>query len=183
VEALTLIASLDATVASYASQISLFVSAHAQFVLPLVFVIGFLKSMPLIAMFIPSTAFFVAAAAAYAATGGTFTPLWIAAGAGATTGDLLGYAAGYRYRRAIGLMWPLSRTPELLPKGEALFQRWGIGSVLGAKFVWGVRPFIPIIAGIYRMPLGHFTPATSVSSLIWSAIGVGAGFGIWRLWS
>jgi membrane protein DedA with SNARE-associated domain len=48
--------------------------------------------------------------------------------------------------------------------------------VLGAKFVWGIRPFIPIVAGIYNMPSWLFLPATTLSSMIWAGIGIGAGF-------
>ena len=159
------------------------VQTRAYLALPLVFAIGLLKSIVLVSAFIPSTAFFVAAAAAFSATGGTFAPLWLAAAAGATAGDALGYAFGHRYRHGVAAIWPMSKTPDLLPRGEALFRRWGIGSVLGAKFVWGVRPFIPVIAGIYRMPFPIFLSVTSLSSMVWAGIGMGAGFSLWRMWS
>jgi membrane protein DedA with SNARE-associated domain len=164
-------------------QILAILRSHAYLALPIVFAVGLLKSIVLVGVFIPSTAMFVAAAAAYSATGGTFAPLWLAAAAGATAGDALGYAFGRRYRHDVATIWPMSKSPDLLPKGEVLFKRWGIGSVLGAKFVWGIRPFIPVIAGIYRMPFPIFLSATSLSSLVWAGIGMGAGFGLWRLWS
>ncbi len=164
-------------------QILTLVRAHAYLALPLVFSIGLLKSIVLISMFIPSTAMFVAAAAAYGASGGAFAPLWLAAAAGATAGDALGYAFGHHYRYGVAAIWPMSQAPDLLPKGEVLFKQWAVGSVLGAKFVWGVRPFIPVIAGIYRMPFALFLSATSLSSMVWAGIGMGAGFGLWRLWS
>ncbi len=164
-------------------QIIAAVRDHAYLALPLVFGIGLLKSIVLVSVFIPSTAMFVAAAAAYSATGGTFAPLWLAATAGATAGDAIGYAFGHHYRHGATAIWPMSKAPELFPKGELLFKRWGVGSVLGAKFVWGVRPFIPVIAGIYRMPFPIFVSATSLSSMVWAGIGMGAGFGLWRIWS
>lgn len=160
-----------------------FATAHGHWVLPLVFFVGFLKSIAILAVFIPSTAFFVALSAVFSAAGGTFTPMWLAAATGATTGDVLSYLAGHHYRERIPKMWPLTRVPEAISQGELLFARWGTGSVLGAKFVWGVRPFIPIVAGMYRMPFVIFLAATHLSSLVWAGIGMGAGFGLWQLWN
>ena len=169
--------------AEIGEQALVFVRTHAYLALPFAFAVGLLKSIVVISVLIPSTAMFVGVAAGYSATGGTFAPLWLAAAFGATAGDALGYIFGHHYGRGVVLIWPLSKSPELLPKGEALFKRWGVGSVLGAKFVWGVRPFIPVIAGIYRMPFPIFLSATSLSSMVWAGIGMGAGFGLWRLWS
>ena len=169
--------------AETSEQLLMLVRAHAYLALPLVFCVGFLKSIAVVSLLIPSTVMFAGIAAAYSATGGTFAPLWLGAAAGATAGDALSYAVGHHYRHGVARMWPLSRAPELLPRGEVLFKRWGVGSVLGAKFVWGMRPLIPIVAGIYRMPFPIFLSATSLSSMIWAGIGMGVGFGLWRLWS
>lgn len=159
-----------------------FIAAHQSTILPLVFIIGLLKSAPVVTAFIPSTAMFVALAAAFSAGGGAFAPLWLAAATGATTGDALFYVLGRQRRAVISQTWPVSRAPALLARGEILFARWGIWSVLGAKFVWGIRPFIPIIAGMYRMPFPLFLAVTNLSSLMWAAIGMGAGFGLEQVW-
>lgn len=170
---------LDPTIAD---RLAAFASAHGHWVLPLVGAVGFLKSLPIIAVFIPSTAFFIALAGAYSAGGGTFLPLWMSAALGATIGDVLGYSIGRRYRYLVPLMWPFTKAPALLKRGEELFSLWGTWSVLGAKFVWGVRPFIPIVAGMYRMPFVLFVAATHLSSMVWAGIGMGAGYGLWRIW-
>jgi membrane protein DedA with SNARE-associated domain len=174
------LAALDPTILDRLTAIA---TAHGHWVLPLVFFVGFLKSIAIVAVFIPSTAFFIALAGVYGAAGGTFTPLWLAAAFGATTGDVLSYAVGHHYRERIPGMWPFVKAPDLLQKGEAIFAKWGIWSVLGAKFVWGIRPFIPVIAGAYMMPFVLFVAATNLSSLVWAGIGMGAGFGLWRLWA
>ena len=173
-------ASLDP---SMMDRLTSFATAHGHWVLPLVFVVGLLKSIAILAAFVPSTAFFIALAAVYSAAGGTFVPLWLAAAAGATAGDVLSYLVGHHYRERIPRMWPLNKAPHMLTRGEVAFARWGIGSVLGAKLVWGIRPFIPIVAGMYRMPFPVFLAATHLSSMIWAGIGMGAGFGLWRMWS
>jgi membrane protein DedA with SNARE-associated domain len=172
-------ASLDPTLME---RITGFAVAQKHWVLPIVFAVGLLKSTPVMTVFIPSTAMYVGLAAACGAGGGTFVPPWLAAAFGATAGDMIFFALGYTYRHGIVRRWPISTAPDLLTRGEVLFMRWGMWSVLGAKFVWGIRPFIPIIAGMYRMRLALFLAATNLSSLVWAAIGMGAGFGLWQLW-
>ncbi len=146
-------------------------------ILPIVGIIGFIKSLPIIAAFLPSTVLFVAVGGIYAASGGTFGPLWLAVAIGATVGDLLCYLVGRFAGEDAGKIWPVSKYPEAIPKGKVMFAKYGVLSVLGAKFVWGIRPFIPIVAGIYVMPVWLFLPATTLSSMIWAGIGIAAGFG------
>jgi membrane protein DedA with SNARE-associated domain len=151
------------------------VRANAAYVLPMVGLVGFIKSLPVIAVFLPSTLLFVGIGSIYAASGGTFGPMWLAVGA--TLGDIVCYIVGRIAGDDAGKIWPVSKYPDVIPKGKTVFAKYGVGSVLGAKFVWGLRPFIPIVAGIYNMPIWLFLPATTLSSMIWAGIGIGAGFG------
>jgi membrane protein DedA with SNARE-associated domain len=153
------------------------VRGNVGWVLPVVGLVGFIKSLPVVAVFLPSTVLFVAVAGIYAASGGTFGPLWLAVTIGATLGDLLCYALGRFAGDDAGKVWPVSRYPDVIPRGKIAFAKYGVGSVLGAKFIWGLRPFIPIVAGIYKMPVWLFLPATTLSSMVWAGIGIGAGFG------
>lgn len=160
-----------------------FAKACGPWAVPFVFAVGFIKSIPVAALLIPSTTLFVAIAGVHSAAGGTFLSLWLAAAIGATTGDVICYAFGRHYQNRVGNIWPVSLAPELLPKGAVVFNRWGLWSVLGAKFIYGLRPFIPLAAGIYMMPVPLFLSATSLSSMVWAGIGISAGFGFWKLWS
>jgi membrane protein DedA with SNARE-associated domain len=153
------------------------VRSNAKYILPMVGLIGFIKSLPVIAVFLPSTVLFVGIGSIYAASGGTFGPLWLAVAIGASVGDLLCYLVGRIAGDDAGKIWPVSKYPDVIPKGKVMFEKYGILSVLGAKFFWGIRPFIPIVAGIYNMPVWLFLPATTLSSMIWAGIGIGAGFG------
>jgi membrane protein DedA with SNARE-associated domain len=154
------------------------IRAFAPWALAIVGVVGFIKSLPVVALFLPSTLLFVAIGGAYAASGGSFVSLWLAAALGATAGDCLCYAGGRIAKGDVGKMWPLTKYPDALPKGEQVFRKYGVLSVLGAKFVYGLRPFIPVVAGIYGMPFALFASATSLSSLVWAGIGISAGFGL-----
>jgi membrane protein DedA with SNARE-associated domain len=150
---------------------------NAAYILPMVGLIGFIKSLPVIAVFLPSTVLFIGIGSIYAASGGTFGPLWLAVSIGAAIGDLLCYLVGRFAGEDAGKIWPVSKYPDAIPQGKVMFAKYGILSVVGAKFVWGIRPFIPMVAGIYNMPVWLFLPATTLSSMIWAGIGIGAGFG------
>jgi membrane protein DedA with SNARE-associated domain len=152
------------------------VRANAGYILPAVGLVGFVKSLPVVAVFLPSTVLFIAIASIYAASGGTFGPLWLAVTIGAALGDLLCYIIGRVAGDDAAKIWPLTRVPDVIPKGKVVFAKYGLLSVLGAKFIWGLRPFIPVVAGIYAMPVWLFLPATTLSSMIWAGIGIGAGF-------
>jgi undecaprenyl-diphosphatase len=68
---------------------------------------------------------------------------------------------GHRYNRNILESWPINRHPDLVVKSEAFFARHGDKSVFIARFVPGVRAFIPLIAGVLGMRVSRFTRPTS----------------------
>ena len=67
-------------------------------------------------------------------------------------------------------MWPLSRYPELLPRGEAFMQKWGVPSIFIGRFFGPLRASVPLVAGIFEMPYWPFQIANFVSALVWSAV-------------
>lgn len=151
---------------------------HMALAEPLVFALGFAEGIPVLSLLVPSTPLFLAIGLGHSAVGGTFVPMWLAASLGAVLGDLVTYAIGHYFKADAARVWPLSRRPDLLVLGNALFQRWGALAVLGAKFLGVVRPVIPLIAGIVRMPLWIYLPASAVSSLAWAGVFLAPGYGI-----
>ena len=71
-----------------------------------------------------------------------------------------------RYRAQ---MWPLSRYPEILPRGEAFVKSWGVPSIFIGRFFGPLRASVPLAAGIFEMPYWPFQIANFVSALVWSA--------------
>ena len=61
-------------------------------------------------------------------------PIWAAAAAGAFFGDWLSYWIGYHYQDRVAHMWPLSRNPQLLARGHAFFERWGVLGIFIGRF-------------------------------------------------
>jgi membrane protein DedA with SNARE-associated domain len=142
------------------------------------FALGFAESMVLLSLLVPSTIIFLAIGGLHSAAGGEFWPVWLAASAGAFAGDVMTYAIGRRYKDEAATVWPMTRFPGLIPKGQAMFARYGIASIIVGKFVGMLRPFIPLVAGIAVMRVAAFLPASGVSSLIWAGAVIAPGYGI-----
>jgi hypothetical protein len=65
-------------------------------------------------------------------------------------GDWVSYWFGYRYKEQVAQMWPLSRYPEILPRGEAFVKKWGVPSIFIGRFFGPLRASVPLAAGIFR---------------------------------
>lgn len=148
---------------------------------PLVFLLGFAEGVPVVSLFVPSSALFVAIGSVQGAFGGGFISLWLSATAGAIVGDLVTYGIGRYFKDDAQRIWPLSRRPELLIKGRSVIDRWGILAVLGGKFLGFMRPFLPITAGVMEMNFAIFCAASVLSSLVWSGVFLAPGFGLGQL--
>ncbi len=97
-----------------------------------------------------------------------FWPVWSAAVLGAVLGDSVSYWLGYRYKWAIARVWPLSRYPELLPRGEIFFRKWGAAGVFFGRFTGPLRAAVPLVAGIFAMPMAVFQIVNVGSALVWA---------------
>ncbi|CAO3403929.1 VTT domain-containing protein [Azospirillum palustre] len=110
-------------------------------------------------------------------------PVILAATLGAIAGDGASFWLGHRYHEAILSRWPMNRHPEFVKRSDAFFHRHGGKSVLFARFTPGVRAFIPLVAGMLRMPVWRFYVANVASALVWalshvlSGMVVGASLG------
>lgn len=144
---------------------------------PGVFLLGFAEGIPVVSLFVPSSALFLGIGTVHSQLGGSFPRVWMAASLGAVLGDLATYAVGRFFKERTAHIWPFSRNPEWLPKGHALMARWGALAVLGGKFLGFLRPFIPVVAGIVEMPPWKFLLASVLSSLAWAGVFLAPGYG------
>ena len=97
-----------------------------------------------------------------------FWSIWLAAALGAALGDWVSYWLGFHYKHAIGQIWPLSRHPGLLARGEAFFRKWGILGIFLGRFFGPLRSGVPLAAGIFAMPILPFQLANLASALVWA---------------
>lgn len=108
-------------------------------------------------------------------TGALDVPLWVALVAlftAAFVGDQIGYAIG----NAVGpriFKRPDSRffKKEYIDKTHAFFEKYGGRAIILARFVPFVRTYIPVAAGVGKMPYGHFIKFNAIGALLW-AVGV-----------
>jgi membrane protein DedA with SNARE-associated domain len=155
-----------------------FLREHQTLAEPVVFALGFAEGIPVVSLFVPSSALFLAIGSAQGAIGGGILGLWSSAAAGAMLGDCVTYAIGRCFKQQAQRMLSVSRHPERIAKAYALLERWGGLAVFVGKFLGLMRPIIPMLAGMLRMPLVLFLALNAVSSMIWAAAFLMPGWGL-----
>jgi membrane protein DedA with SNARE-associated domain len=164
------------SLADWKDRLLAFVRNHEQFTGLIAFLLGFGKSIAVVSLFVPSTSLFLGIGGIHSAAGGEFWPIWVAAAAGACAG--LSFWLGRNFKDGVAKTWPISKYPALIPQGRAAFERWGVLSIIGSKFMGGLRPFIPVVAGTMLMPWPVFIGASAISSLIWAGAFLAPGYGL-----
>jgi membrane protein DedA with SNARE-associated domain len=146
---------------------------HADWAGPILFIVSFGESFVGFSLLFPGTTIMVIA--------GTFVrwplnphgvlsvwPLLIGSILGAVIGDAISFWLGRRFGHLLDKHWYFKRHPELLPRGYAFFEKWGMASVFIGRFFGPVRAVIPLVAGIMEMPWGKFWFANIASAFIWA---------------
>jgi membrane protein DedA with SNARE-associated domain len=155
---------------THAKELVEFVRVHEQWAAPVVFALAFGESLAFISLLIPAWAALVGIGALIGSGGLNFWPVWVAGAVGAALGDWLSYWIGIKLGPPVAHIWPLSRHPELLPKGEAFVKRWGVLAIFIGRFFGPLRASVPLVAGIFRMQFWPFQTANFTSAFLWSAV-------------
>ena len=135
-----------------------------------VFLVACGESLAVVGLIVPGALLMVGFGALIALDYLAFGPTVIAAILGAITGDGISYWLGIKYNRNLVTLWPFSRYPDLLNRGETFFQRHGGKSVLLGRFVGPLRPIIPAIAGMLKMPVRQFFLINILSAVFWAPL-------------
>jgi membrane protein DedA with SNARE-associated domain len=157
------------TMEDFARALADFVRDHQAWAAPIVLLLAFGESLAFISLLIPAWGALIAIGALIGASGISFWPVWIAGGIGAALGDWVSYWFGFKYKEQVAQIWPLSRYPEILPRGEAFVKNWGVPSIFIGRFFGPLRASVPLAAGIFEMSYWQFQIANFVSALVWSA--------------
>ncbi|CAH2603990.1 DedA family protein [Rhodovastum atsumiense] len=152
-----------------------FVQANAEWAAPIGFLIGFFKALAFVSLVVPGLTILVAIGALVGASDIAFVPVWLGVSCGAALGDWASYVIGYRLKDRARDIWPLSRRPELLPRAERFFARWGTMSVVLCRFFSPMRATVPLLAGMCEMRFWPFQIANWVSALLWAGVMLGPG--------
>lgn len=156
------------------------VTLNKQYAIPFVFALAFMESIALISLVVPAWGALVAMGGLIAVGALDFTPIWIAGSIGAALGDWISYWFGAKYKYAIGKIYPLSKFPDLIPKGETFFAKWGWMAIVFGRFTGPLRASVPLIAGITQMKKTTFQLANWSSAFLWAGILLAPGIaGYW----
>lgn len=147
-----------------------FVRVHQDWAAPVVLALAFGESLAFVSLLIPAWGALVAIGALIGPSGINFWPVWIAASVGAAMGDWLSYWIGMKFQHGIAHVWPLSRHPELIPRGEAFIRKWGVPGIFIGRFFGPLRAAVPLVAGIFAMPYWRFQFANFASAFVWAAV-------------
>ena len=153
----------------YARPVVDFVREHQAWAAPIVFALAFAESLAFISLLVPAWGALVLIGGMIQAGGLSFWPIWIAGSVGAALGDWLSYWIGQKLEHRVQHIWPLSRHPELIPKGEAFIKKWGVLGIFIARFSGPLRAAVPLVAGIFEMPYWRFQFANFGSAFVWAA--------------
>jgi membrane protein DedA with SNARE-associated domain len=100
----------------------------------------------------------------------------VCAALGAFVGDGVSFWVGHRYGPQLRQRWPFYKHPQWLERGEISFRRHGVKSLVFARYVGAIRPFVPAIAGMLKMKLRVYLPASALAAVLWSATFLAPGW-------
>ncbi|MDP4548321.1 bifunctional DedA family/phosphatase PAP2 family protein [Marinobacter sp. MDS2] len=129
---------------------------------------AFIESLAVAGIIVPGVAMLFAFAALAGKSGMPLAEALVWAGVGAVAGDVLSFAIGRMLQGRLHSVWPLSRYPKLLARGESFFHAHGGKSVIIGRFVGPIRPIIPLIAGAFYMPWQRFLLFNLLSAVGWA---------------
>ena len=155
---------------AYGQQIIDFVREHKAWAAPVVFALAFGESLAFISLLIPAWAALVGIGVLIGSSGLNFWPIWVAGAIGAALGDWLSYWVGGKLGPPVAHVWPLSRHPDLIPKGERFVTKWGVLGIFIGRFFGPLRASVPLVAGIFRMPYWRFQFANFTSAFVWAGV-------------
>lgn len=153
---------LDTTVA--------WIGAHPQAAGLLIFAIAFCDAVIVLGAIVPALPLMIAIGVLIGMDEIAGPYAVACAALGALAGDGLSYWIGRRWGNALRGVWPFRRYPQLLDRGEALFRRNALKSILIARYVGAVRPFVPAIAGMAKMPLPRYLQASGLACVSWAVL-------------
>ena len=160
-----------------------FVRDHAVWAGPIMFALAFAESLAFISLLVPAWGALVAIGALVGAGSLSFWPVWIAGALGAACGDWISYWIGVKLEYSVAHMWPLSRHPDLIPRGEAFVKKWGALAIVIGRFFGPLRAAVPLVAGIFEMPFWRFQIANFSSAFLWAGVLIALGSGVTKVFA
>ena len=154
--------------AAWLDSITAWLSANPSWLGAAVFLVSFVECLAIAGIIVPGT---VALFAIAALAGSGILPLseaLLLGFLGGLLGDFVSYFLGRRFHQNIRRLPGLRSHPEWMAGAETYFQRYGIASLLVGRFIGPLRPMLPMVAGMFDMPLVRFAAVSVVAAAGWS---------------
>jgi len=101
-------------------------------------------------------------------------PVWLLAAAGGALGDAIYFAIGRHYGSGLAGRFP--RFAPAVERVQRLVLRGPVLSVIGVRFLYGVRVAGPMVIGASALPWSHFLFFNACGALLWSACWLALGY-------
>ncbi|MBX9932222.1 MAG: DedA family protein [Methylobacterium sp.] len=147
-----------------------FVETHKAWAPLVVGVLAFCESLAFLSILVPATVLMLGIGAMIGASGIPFWPVVIGGGIGAALGDWVSYEIGRYFQHGAKTIWPMSRYPDMVAKGEDFCRRYGAWGIVIGRFIGPARAVVPLIAGIFEVPRVPFQLANWSSGFLWAFI-------------
>jgi membrane protein DedA with SNARE-associated domain/membrane-associated phospholipid phosphatase len=133
-----------------------------------VFVMSFVESLAFVGILVPGIIILFGLGALISLGTMDVLPIWIWGSLGAFAGDIVSYAIGRRYRSHLVEIWPFSRFPKMLERGQEYFNVHGPKSLAIGRFIGPLRPVIPVTAGMLGLAPRRFLLVAIPACILWT---------------
>ena len=148
-------------------QLEIWVLANPEFSALVMFMAAFFESFIIVGTFWPSIILLLLALTLNEADIQLLT-ICLAGGVGSFVGDFLSFYLGSFFGPKLKQKKFLKKRQHQIQKGEKFFDRYGWGGIVLGRLTPAIRPFVPFIAGLAKMPSKTFIISSIGACLIWS---------------
>lgn len=161
---------------SWIESATAWIGAHPVAAGALIFLVAFCDAVIVLGIVVPALPLLIAVGVLVGLGHVSGPYALVCAAMGAFVGDTLSYWIGRRWGTQLRTRWPFARYPQWIERGEAMFRRHGMKSIVIARFVGAVRPFVPAIAGMLHMPAQRYFIPSALACIAWAAAFLAPGW-------
>lgn len=159
--------------------LSEFIGKYGVWVYALMFISVFLKTGVIFLPFLPGDTLMVVVGVMIAHGNLGFPTCFLLLSSAAILGGMFNYATGKYFGKKLLKVTIRKRqliSPRVMEKTERFLQKHGAKTLVFARFVPVIRPFVPFVAGMGQMSYPLFLLYNVIGGCIWVASWIGIGY-------
>ncbi|WP_040261578.1 bifunctional DedA family/phosphatase PAP2 family protein [Pseudomonas massiliensis] len=153
---------------AWLGEMNQWLSANPEWLGATIFLVACVECLAIAGLIVPGTVALFAVAALAGGGALSLGDTLLLGYAGGLVGDALSYAIGRGMDQNIRRLPGLRSHPQWLTSAEGFIQRYGVASLLVGRFIGPLRPMLPMVAGMLKMPLPRFTLVSLLAAAGWS---------------